>query len=105
MIKHQLEKKIFDRQINHATVNFSGLSKIDGRVEVSLDFSIGMSDCNDFLKELEILVRRYSLPLEKDCEHCEGSGKVIIDAHQKAGDIVDEENYNCTACNGTGKVL
>lgn len=39
---------------------------------------------------------------EETCECCEGAGEISIPAHQKGGDVVDEEIIRCRLCDGSG---
>ena len=32
---------------------------------------------------------------DPDCEMCEGSGEILTPAHQRGGDIVDDQYYQC----------
>lgn len=40
--------------------------------------------------------------MAKKCDLCNGSGKVTLPAFQLAGNIVDEQTIDCSACRGTG---
>ena len=41
---------------------------------------------------------------EMMCEECDGEGKTIIPAYQQAGEIIKEQETECSLCKGTGKI-